>query len=770
MPKKSSKPLSLEYIADRLDVDDPIFGFYVRTATPTAGVKSPGDKSGVGGKDSLASPAASASVPSASVTEGMLQGFVTVTTFTTWQKTFRFDSMHDSAFAFDDAGLAQDMLNGKRQYDRHGELAEELQATVRCGDPWNEGIVWPRIAEISLLGALGCGKPLLELVIERLESLPAKKTRNYDYVVLQATDNSVPFYESMGFVRVGCITENENFVKEEEASAVDEDKIQPTPELASDDSDSSDVAEAEQAASESAAKVEDAKAGQQESPNEVVSLEVFVYRTKKWEKVCDIAKRFKVQVWDIIFLNKDVYQDLVPSSYLMQDTELFIPAEQARYDATSNALQNQRKFGGKSRAIQWYFSEDNETPREIAKRFGVNCRHLIRANSSRIADLQPSSRLIENTRIQVSHFHIHNDAHVPYCHWTFPDDTLETSEPSYMMARKLHRKKRGGTKLKPVESSFSAEVTKYEPRKLCANSTSKRSEKATPGSEKKQKGSKKRERHPNEPIPPKRPPNAFVLFCTEVRAAMLGKPASEVTKVASEKWQNLPEVDKCTYKDMSQKAKAKYEELYQSYTRELEAFHKANPEWVAEQKRKATEKKPKTTLNLFNKVVQLNSEGVQQAGDEFQYYFVLTYLPDLQWCHLAPMRTVGSFGKDRPKSEGRPIWMLVDENEGKELDISAGCCEIVKSRATKHTEDADQEQWDIIESGACPPSAAPSSDSAAASGTVVPLAPIFTNRAHDGVTPSAEEPNPPEAEAEAVTETAGAKGLDHCAPLEESWV
>ena len=29
-----------------------------------------------------------------------------------------------------------------------------------AGDPDNEGVVWPRIAEISLLGALGCGRYL----------------------------------------------------------------------------------------------------------------------------------------------------------------------------------------------------------------------------------------------------------------------------------------------------------------------------------------------------------------------------------------------------------------------------------------------------------------------------------------------------------------------------------------------------------------------------------------------------------------------------------
>jgi hypothetical protein len=88
----------------------------------------------------------------------MLQGFITVTTFTNWQTTFRWDSMHDSAFSYDEPHMALMMVNGERKYDEDGTLAEDMQATVRSGDPWNEGIVWPRIAEISLLGGLGCGK------------------------------------------------------------------------------------------------------------------------------------------------------------------------------------------------------------------------------------------------------------------------------------------------------------------------------------------------------------------------------------------------------------------------------------------------------------------------------------------------------------------------------------------------------------------------------------------------------------------------------------
>ena len=133
----SSKPLSLEYLADRCDVDDPIWGFIVRSsAFASASIKQ------------------NIIIPQ----KAMMQGFITVTTFTNWQKSFRWDSMHDSAFSYDEPGMAQAMATKIRKFDENGSLASEIQNTVRCGDPWNEGIVWPRVAEISLLGALGCGK------------------------------------------------------------------------------------------------------------------------------------------------------------------------------------------------------------------------------------------------------------------------------------------------------------------------------------------------------------------------------------------------------------------------------------------------------------------------------------------------------------------------------------------------------------------------------------------------------------------------------------
>jgi len=76
---------------------------------------------------------------------------------------------------------------------------------------------------------------------------------------------------------------------------------------------------------------------------------------------------------------------------------------------------------------------------------------------------------------------------------------------------------------------------------------------------------------------------------------------------------------------------------------------------------------------------------------------VLTYIPDLFWCHLAPMRKAGVFGPKKKKAEGRPIWMLVGEEEAKEIDITANVCEIVQSRGMRGMDDADKEQWDIFD-------------------------------------------------------------------------
>jgi hypothetical protein len=55
-----------------------------------------------------------------------------------------------------------------RVVDWNGSLSKELDQQERSGDPTNEGVVWPRVAELSLLGALGCGKWLVQTLLAEL--------------------------------------------------------------------------------------------------------------------------------------------------------------------------------------------------------------------------------------------------------------------------------------------------------------------------------------------------------------------------------------------------------------------------------------------------------------------------------------------------------------------------------------------------------------------------------------------------------------------------
>lgn len=154
------KPLSLDYIADRLDIDSPLRGFMVR------------HKAG-----------------------GWLQGFILVTTFTTWQRFFRWDSLAK------EAGLVQAHEKGAQGvWDYDGRLTTQMEMLPRSGDPEKEGVIWGRIAELSLLGGLKCGRFLLQLALEEIEG-----DDDYDFLVLQATDTSRSFYEGLGFVRVGAV-------------------------------------------------------------------------------------------------------------------------------------------------------------------------------------------------------------------------------------------------------------------------------------------------------------------------------------------------------------------------------------------------------------------------------------------------------------------------------------------------------------------------------------------------------------------------------------
>lgn len=151
-------PLSRDYIRDRVDIDDPLNGFQLR------------HREG-----------------------GWLQGFVLWTNFTTWTHYFKWDSLHPAS------GFSSEQPSSGKA-DITGELANELESQPRLGDPHGEGVVFEGIAELALLGGLGCGEILLRMTLESIV-----RTGKYKYLVLQATDSSKTFYERFGFVRVGAV-------------------------------------------------------------------------------------------------------------------------------------------------------------------------------------------------------------------------------------------------------------------------------------------------------------------------------------------------------------------------------------------------------------------------------------------------------------------------------------------------------------------------------------------------------------------------------------
>mmetsp|Transcript_1550 Transcript_1550/g.2686 ORF Transcript_1550/g.2686 Transcript_1550/m.2686 type:complete len:907 (+) Transcript_1550:151-2871(+) len=150
-------PLSKDYIEDRIDIDDPLRGYQIRHALG-----------------------------------GWLQGFLLWTNFTTWNNEFAWDSLHSASGVMDQSPPGA-------LVDSTGELAKELQHLPRHGNVHDHGVIVDHVAEIALLGGLGCGELLLRMVLEDI------RRANYKFVVLQATEGSRSFYERFGFVRVGAV-------------------------------------------------------------------------------------------------------------------------------------------------------------------------------------------------------------------------------------------------------------------------------------------------------------------------------------------------------------------------------------------------------------------------------------------------------------------------------------------------------------------------------------------------------------------------------------
>eukprot|EP01051_Picozoa_sp_SAG22_P009273 SAG22_NODE_763_length_7406_cov_22.129054_6_plen_159_part_00 len=143
---------------------------------------------------------------------------------------------------------------------------------------------------------LGCGGWLLKVILEELEQ-PGSP---YEHVILQASENSVAFYEHHGFVRVGAVTRYE---------------------------DATQIAVAEQDAAEAAAAAAAAAragASSEKAPT-TFSRHCSPTRTcvaKENETPAMVAKRLGVLVSDVVFLNRTTF---VSSSRKARRGTAFLP-------------------------------------------------------------------------------------------------------------------------------------------------------------------------------------------------------------------------------------------------------------------------------------------------------------------------------------------------------------------------------------------------------------------------------------------------------------
>ena len=183
----------------------------------------------------------------------------------------------------------------------------------------------------------------------------------------------------------------------------------------------------------------------------------------------------------------------------------------------------------------------------------------------------------------------------------------------------------------------------------------------------------------------------------------------EMSKLIAEKWHKAKDKEKAPYMNESNKDKVRYGKAMIKFNKDREKYMKFMrlnyPDepipWLKLKGNKKSKKHNKVVQiklsNLVNKVVRVSFTNAREITG-WKYYFVLTYIPDLQWCRLAPMTMTGTFNNEKNGiAKGRLRWKLVQEGKALEVDISAKRCMVVRTRVMKHTPVADEEEWDILD-------------------------------------------------------------------------
>lgn len=710
------KPLMLEYVSDRLDTDDPLWGYSLRTKR-----------------------------------EFWLQGFVCVTVFTTWTPYFRFTNEAPSA-----AVTAADLEN----HVVDDSLARDLDVQRRSGDPEGEGVVWPRVAEISLLGGLGGGRALLTLVLDQL-----RDSGNYDYVVLQATDQAIEFYERIGFAKIGAVASFEGTT------------------FAPDDADG-------------VARTTGAK----------------LYWSRRLAR--HLLREIRIADTESVFAQPvdpamaPGYEDIVknPMDISTMRRRLVEGAQVARQAATYLLHDLEADF---DLMISNCFKYNHATSILAAyarKLQRIGMKVFERAKQAHPQLFEPLSdedlQRIENDEVAVE-FEVAADLDkqtvMGYVHWTFPDQPVEDQYPSYLMAIRLRSDPAAHSLFRAADAALRAALGAADAAAKwaattaeCATSASELLPENSDDDEDAQKNGAPSEKLEEEEIVEETidadAENEEVAGKSQRRilptleVGLIGRltpdnavpaplrphtkkriiPRSNVTprgRGFTSKLQRGPTVEYLGIFETAAEAQQAYDDALNDEDQPPppppqrkrrppptpDRFFRADAQEVKKLlERRSDRSKPLalraatlaslgTTPEILREIADARMDELVEAQKDssaaclngarhvvphqkrralynkvvtindlppcypHEYWFVYQYVPDMEWCHVCPMERIGVFGGNS-KRNGRPRWRLVPEGEAREIDVSAQRCTAVKHETVVKTQSADKEIFDIFES------------------------------------------------------------------------
>lgn len=740
---QEAKPLLLEFILDRIDTDDPMFGYAVRTRA-----------------------------------QGWLQGFVTVTTFTTWQPWFRWDS----ACAL--SGITRDDWR-HRKCDASGVLAAELEQTPRFGDPDEEGVIWRKVAEISLLGGLGCGRAVLQATLDELAA-----ESEYEYVCLQATDSSVPFYESMGFRRCGGMACYRPVAEIEARKETAGEDVVHIPGVA---------VRAHPSTAKPTIKPPARLKVVRESSGAIWAPRMYWLH----KSLRDCLKQLRAldehgvfqspvdtdELWD--------YAKRIKRPLAFLDMLAFV--QTGRYESFG---QFEADFATICKNAMEYNPEDSvyhqsaalmlEQGKAILARWQRALPQFVRRgtredDSDNTTGTPPDQDEPAHSGVKapiMDHPAYVAEAYrdpdvLGYCHWTFPDQLVEDQFPSIMMVMRLAKPSdeqlaaesgvasrdacvasAPGDGVVPRGRRFAAKHSTAEghnyylgiyedaddaaaavrdsrvehadelaeddhmfgsagggkeqqqqqqdsdqqARQQAADETL-ASAAATPGtSKRKTTRSGSRKKTPAKGTAQVTPALAALRkrLVRAARPAMALRGADGLDADGKVRQDVLDELTAKHVKAHPEPVACKPNEVAAATARMAERdnegiTHSSPAAKLAVRGQNGRLVRGKRATNLYNKVVEV--EGLPPCYAH-KYYFVYHYIPDMQWVHLLPVHDVGVFTDREARTAkerlGRPRWQVVPEGQAREIDVSAARCSVVRAVQCVRSHSADEEVWDIV--------------------------------------------------------------------------